>query len=261
MLLCCSPLLRGFLQNAHTRQALLSLLLLPILLWAGRLARPARWGTVLATLGAATVHTSFAGTLPLALLPRALVAAPSDRDAICSLFGRRWLWLLVLLPVALISATSAPVMLIKLVRYAGTEAYSNRYPLAPAVQQLLLAMGLGVLLTCWCRRLGPRQLMACGPTRVLLLFAGIYGVLQLSIACAWYPQITSRFADPVGLFLLVSWLAWLRHHGCLWAVLPALLVTLNGWLVDRLLGSGLLDCGRNDEFLCVPDRWPWQVRY
>ena len=71
----------------------------------------------------------------------------------------------------------------------------------------------------------------------------------------------SRFADPIALFLLVSWLAWIAHNNCGWAVLPALLVTLDGWLIDRILASHALPCGRNDEFLCVPDRWPWQVRY
>ena len=44
-------------------------------------------------------------------------------------------------------------------------------------------------------------------------------------------------------------------------MLPALLVTLQYWLTDRLLASHALPCGRNDEFLCVPDRWPWQLRY
>ena len=42
LLICCSPLLRGFMQNSHSRQALSTLLLLPLLLWAGRLARVPR---------------------------------------------------------------------------------------------------------------------------------------------------------------------------------------------------------------------------
>jgi len=129
------------------------------------------------------------------------------------------------------------------------------------VQHVQLAMALGVLLGGWQRRLSPQALLACGYTRVLLLFALLFALVQLSILQSWVPQITSRFVDAVGLFLLISWLAWLRHHRCLWAVLPALVVTLQSWLVDRLIASHTLPCGRNDEFLCVPDRWPWRLRY
>jgi hypothetical protein len=129
------------------------------------------------------------------------------------------------------------------------------------VQHLQLAMGLGMLIGIWRRRLRPLALLHCPHSRVLLLVAAQFSLVQLSIAQAWLPQITSRFADALGLFLLLSWLAWLRHHHCLWAVLPALLVTLDSWLIDRLLASHALACGRNDEFLCVPDRWPWQLKY
>jgi hypothetical protein len=85
--------------------------------------------------------------------------------------------------------------------------------------------------------------------------------VQASVAAGWQAQITSRFADVIGLFLLVIWLGWLAWYRCLWAMLPALAVTFEAWIVERLLGSLALSCGRNDDFLCVPDRWPWQVRY
>jgi len=94
-----------------------------------------------------------------------------------------------------------------------------------------------------------------------MLFALLYALLQQSIAAGWLAQISIRFADPVGLFLLISWLGWLVHYRCLWAVVPALLLTLQVWLVERLIASNALACGRNDEFLCVPDRWPWLLRY
>jgi hypothetical protein len=38
-------------------------------------------------------------------------------------------------------------------------------------------------------------------------------------------------------------------------------VTFQYWLEGRILASGELGCGSNDEFLCIPDRWPWQVHY
>lgn len=267
LLICCSPLLRNFLQNGVSRQALLALLLVPALLWAGRLARLSRWGTVVSTLGAATVHTTFAGTLLLALLPRVLSGGASLTALLRG--GRLWrapprrrlLWLLALLLLLALAAFLTPTMLRKLAIYAQAMSYASSYAISQPVKHLQLAMALGVLLGAWQHRLHPLALLRCRHSRVLLLFSVLFGLVQLSIALAWYPQITCRFADPIGLFLLLSWLAWLRRYDCLWAALPALLVTLQHWLVERLLASYSLSCGSNDEFLCVPDRWPWQLRY
>lgn len=85
--------------------------------------------------------------------------------------------------------------------------------------------------------------------------------MQISIREEWFPQATSRLADNVGFFLMISFLAWLHHHRAYGWVVPGLIVTLIYWLDDRILASAQLQCGRNDEFLCVPDRWPWQMRY
>jgi hypothetical protein len=211
---------------------------------------------------AATVHSAFLGTLALVLLPRSLITQPQPiRRALPGWLRSRRRALLAVAGLLLVIAVAAPLIQAKLVVYLFNVQYFNSYPLAPAVQHLQLAMALGVVLTCWTRRLGPLALLHCSRTRVLLLFALLYGVLQQLLAAEWLPQIAIRFADPVGLFLLISWLAWLQHHRCLWAVLPALLVTLQSWMVERLFASHTLPCGRNDEFLCVPDRWPWQLRY
>lgn len=261
LLICCSPLLRYFLQNGVSRQGLLTLLLVPTLLWAARLARLPGWAVMSSGFAAATVHSAFLSTLLLVLVPRALVSPIRLPDQALT---RRLRGPLLLLPVAalmLIAGVAAPLFLRKLTIYVWQVSYVNSYAVAPAVQHLQSAMLLGVLLTCWCRRLGPRSLLACPRSRVLVFFAVLYALLQVSISGGWLAQIAIRFADPVGLFLLLSWLAWLRRHRCLWALLPALLVTLQYWLVDRLLASHALACGSNDEFLCVPDRWPWQLRY
>jgi hypothetical protein len=261
LLLCSSPMLRYFLQNGVSRQALLTLLLVPLLLRAADLARPPTWLVTASSLLAATVHSAFLGTLALVVLPRPLITPLQSvrRALLGALRGRRLL--LVALGVLLVAVVAAPLIQAKLAVYLFSVQYFNSFPLAPAVQHLQLAMALGVMLTCWTRRLRPLALLRCSRTRVLLLFALLYGLLQQLIAAEWLPQIAIRFADPVGLFLLISWLAWLQHHRCLWAVLPALLVTLQSWMVDRLIASHTLPCGRNDEFLCVPDRWPWQLRY
>jgi hypothetical protein len=117
------------------------------------------------------------------------------------------------------------------------------------------------VLGCLQARLRPLQLLRCRLTQLLLLFGLLYLGIQASINMLWLPQITCRLADGVAFFLLILYLAWLHYYRVYWCVLPALYVTLQYWLEGRVLLSGSLDCGRNDEFLCIPDRWPWQVRY
>lgn len=262
LLICSSPILRYFLQNGVSRQALLTLLLVPLLLRAAQLARPPAWLVTASTLVAATVHSAFLATLTLALLPRLLITPiQSIREPARRLLRRPRVLVVVAALVLVVGAVALPLIGRKLSVYLWTVGYFNSHPLAPAAHHVQLAMLLGVVLTCLARRLRPLALLHCHRTRVLLLFALLHGLLQVLIASEWLPQIAIRFADPVGLFLLISWLAWLQHYRCVWAVLPALLVTLDAWLVDRLFASHALPCERNHEFLCVPDRWPWQLRY
>ncbi len=254
LLVVCSPLLRNFLQNGVSRQALLTLLLLPLLLWASRLARIGRWSLGLATGLAATVHTSFPLTLALALAPRLVTAR--------SLLRLRWQLLLpAAAALALLVLLAAPQALEKLRIYSSLENYFPSYALRPEVIRLQLAMALGVVLVCWQRRLSWGQLLACDRSRSLAVFALLFGLLQQSVHWQLLAPIASRLVDPVGLYLLILWLGWLQRRRCFWAVVPALVVTVHYWVGVRLLGSFSLDCGSNDEFLCIPDRWPWQVRY
>jgi len=254
LLVVCSPLLRNFLQNGVSRQALMTLLLLPLLLWAARLAELGRWTLAGATGLAATVHTSFPLTLALALVPRLLTVR--------SVLRLHWR---VLLPAAaalvVLVALAAPHALDKLRIYSSQESYYPTYALRLEVIRLQQAMALGVLLACWRRRLGWRQFLACDRSRSLASFALLLWLLQQSLHSHLMAPITSRLVDPVGFYLLILWLGWLQRQRCLWAAVPALVVTVHYWLVLRLLGSLPLICGINDEFLCIPDRWPWQVRY
>jgi hypothetical protein len=284
LLICCSPLLRGFMQNSHTRQALSTLLLLPVLLWAGRLARVPRLTLVVLPLWGLTCHTSALFTLLLALLPRLpgmgawpggsgrrLLRAPAPWAAwvqkqwraaprgllalamggliLVGVLAGHWAWELV------------AMVRTKLDSYWSQQGYANSYPLAAAVGRLQLAMAIGVILGCQQRRVGLARFLACDRGRQLVLYSLVYGLVEAGLALGLLPQITSRLADPAGFFLLIVWLAWLERYRCLWAALPALLVTLDYWLVERLAGSQALLCGSNDTFLCIPDRWPWQVRY
>ena len=230
LLICCSPLLRGFMQNSHSRQALSTLLLLPVLLWAGRLARVPRLTLVVLPLWGLTCHTSALFTLLLALLPRLpgmgawpggsgrrLLRAPAPWAAwvqkqwraaprgllalamggliLVGVLAGHWAWELV------------AMVRTKLDSYWSQQGYANSYPLAAAVGRLQLAMAIGVILSCQQRRVGLARFLACDRGRQLLLYSLVYG------------------------------------------------------LVERLAGSQALHCGSNDTFLCVPDRWPWQVRY
>ena len=274
LLITASPMLRGFLQNAHTRQALASLLLLPLFLQTARLlSLPRRWLGLGAVLSALT-HNTFVLNLPLSLSPLLLrlpelaarlrgpgtaAADPTTPTPALPWLRRAAPWLLLLAALGLFLLV-APEALNRFLDYAQDDYY-NRYPVRRVVGRLQRALFFGLLLGCLQRRLTPLALLRCPITVLLLGFGLLYVGVQQSIAHLWLPQITSRLADGVGFLLLILYLAWLRRHRCLWCVLPALYVTLQYWLEGRLLPSGSLLCGRNDEFLCIPDRWPWQVRY
>ncbi|MEY4354017.1 MAG: hypothetical protein RLZZ609_2258 [Cyanobacteriota bacterium] len=271
LLMVFSPFLYNFLQSGVSRQALVTLLLVPLLLWAGQLAPVGRGVMALLTLWAATVHGGFVLTALLALVPRGLVslgrADPSPVAASPSLGSagrgsrRPLLLALVLLGLAGLLALVAPMLWSKLHHYTMKESFFNSYALSPQVVRLQLALGLGTGMVCWVRRLGWRQLLACRYTRQLAFFGVLFALIQQCLRQDWLPSFTSRFADPVGLFLLIVYLAWLERYRSRWAVLPALAVTLDFWLLERLPDALTLRCGQDDAFLCVPDRWPWQVRW
>jgi hypothetical protein len=230
------------------------------MLWASRLVRlpwPVIGG---ATAWSALSHTTFPVNLLFALLP---LLVSRDRLAQAGpVAGRRWPWLLLPLALGLaLLALVAPVALDKLHTYTHQMGFFSHYAVRREVLLLEGAMALAVLLACQRRRLGPGQLLACRRSRVLGLFAVLYGTLQASVEWEWWPQITFRLADVAGLFLLISVLAWLRHYRCELLLLPALALTLFYWLEGRILASGDFSCGRDDEFLCIPDRWPGEVSY
>lgn len=267
LLFVLSPFLHNFLQNGVSRQALMTLLLVPLLLWAGQLAPVGRGVMVLCTLWAATVHGGFGATALLALLPRGLVGigriSPRPVVGVSAGLrpGRHWVLAALLLVLAGLLALMAPMVWTKLHHYTQKESFFNSYALAPQVVRLQLALGLGMAMVCWIRRLGWRQLLACPHTRQLAFFGVLFLFIQQCLRQDWVPAFTSRFADPIGLFLLIVYLAWLDRYRSRWAVLPALAVTLDFWLLERLPDALTLHCGQDDAFLCLPDRWPWQVRW
>jgi hypothetical protein len=265
LLLLFSPFLHNFLQNGVSRQALLTLLLVPLLLWAGQLALVGRPLTAVLTLWAAAVHGSFLPTALLALLPRGLLLIGSSSTSAAAapvLRPRQWLWVVpLLLLLAGLLSLAGPTVWFKLHHYTQKETFFNSYALSPVVQRLQLALSLGVAMVCWFRRLGWRKLLGCPQTLLLAIFGLLFLLVQQCLLQGWVPAFASRFADPVGLFLLITFLAWLERYRARWAVLPALAVTLDFWVLDRLLDSLTLRCGQDDSFLCLPDRWPWEVSW
>ncbi|MEB3316932.1 MAG: hypothetical protein VKO39_02140 [Cyanobacteriota bacterium] len=256
LLLTCSPLLRSFMQNGITRQALSTLLLVPLFLRLSGLQPVRKPLVLLGVVGAALSHTTFPFSLGLASSP--LLVGPGASRLLAAL-RRRWLWLL--LPAVLVVVVVVPVTLRKLTIYATEGHFFSSYSLLPEVRRLQLAMALGMAAACWQRRLGPGRLLGCPLTRLLLLFAGAYGLLQLAVEKEWLASIAFRLSDGVGLFLLILFLAWMVRYNSLPWLWLALLVTLQSWFFTRILPSGEVACGRDDSFLCIPDRWPWQVRY
>jgi len=214
LLICCSPLLRGFLQTAHTRQALATLLLLPLLLQAAGLVRlPGRW-VGFSVLVSALSHNTFVWNLPLSLVPalppliaglpaRLAERPPGSRSSPWwEALRRRWPWLLMGIAVATLFALVTPIALDRFQDYSQ-DAYFSGYPLRRIIGRLQRALFLGLVLACIQQRLDPRRLITCPLTQSLLLFGGLYAGIQLSVAHLWIPQITSRLADGVAFYLLI----------------------------------------------------------
>ena len=267
LVLTCSPMLRGFMQNAHSRQALAVLLLLPLLLQGARLVQLDRRWVGLGILLSAISHNTFVLNLPISLLPwlQRLPEVVSDLRQRRALFRRsdlrrRWPLVVALLILLALFLMAAPIAWDRLQDYSREE-YFNQYPLSRRVGRLQWAMAVGLLLACLQRRLDPRLLLLCPLTQLLAGFGLIYIGIQQSIVYLWLPQVTCRFADGVAVFLLIIYLSWLNRYRAYWCLLPVMYMTFQYWLEGRLLTSGSLECGLDDNFLCLPDRWPWQVRY
>jgi hypothetical protein len=257
LLITCSPMLRSFLQNGISRQALAVLLLLPLFLRLANLLPVQRWLVAVGVLLSAGCHTTFPFSLAMASSPRLTSGRPMLPQWIRT---SRWGWLILVLLMAALAGL-IPITVQKFATYAAEASFFSHYPVLREVYLLQSAMLLGVLGTCWQRRLSLPHLFGCPLSRLLSLFAVSYIILQVAVEREWLASIAFRLSDGVGFFLLILFLAWLRHYKAAHWLWPALVVTLLYWLVVRVLPSGAINCGQNDEFLCIPDRWPWQVRY
>lgn len=264
-----SPLLRNFLQSGVTRQALVALLLLPLMLWCAGGPRLTALRTMALTILAALCHSSYLLSLGVALSPL-LVRGPNWLQQLQPWLSQLWrtqsrhaLWVAGAgaVGVGAWMIGNAEGLLARLNSYLWEQEYYPLFLLRPEVDQLLLFLAMVIIAVCYLKRIG---LSACFQSASFLsmsLFFVVLIVLRFSIQYAWMPQLTSRFQDAVGLYLLVLFIVWICSLGVQRATVVPIALTLQYWFFDRLVFSGLLDCGRNDEFFCVPDRLPWHVIY
>lgn len=252
LLLVSSPMLRGFFQNAHSRQALATLLAMPLLLWSLKVIRWRPW----LILGAACLSLG----VHLTALPTLLLAAsPALLQCVRRVRGARSYALFIGCVVVVVGLLCFSLLATKLQGYAGFGFFSS-YPIKPAVVRNELLM-IGSIAAIWIRqRLTWREFLAQREGLALGLYGLCYAGIQASLIWRWWPQVTFRLGDTVGVFLLISLLAWLRRRQALVMVVPLLLLNLLVW-VDRAAWPQGLACGLDDDFLCVPDRWPWSIDY
>lgn len=279
LLLVCSPLLRSFLQNGISRQALAVLLLAPLLLAALGLLRRGRLWIALSTGLAALTHTTFPLSLVAALAPGlgGLTlggrASGEGQGGPEGGFRRRVrahpltlglalaLGLGGLLLAAVLLAQVLPQAWLKLQLYSQRETFYSRYPILPEVLRLQASLLLSVSLVLLRRGLSPLVLLRDRLGRSLLGYGALLVGLQVSVRTGWMAPISFRLADLVGFFLLLAFLAWLARQRAGWAVLPPLAVSLHSWWWQRLWSPVPLECGLDDDFLCIPDRLPWLIHY
>lgn len=254
LLVLWSALLRNFLQNGVTRQALATVLITPLLLRMAGWCRPGwRW-IAAAIAGSALAHNSFPITVALALVPLL------SRPGLIQRTGLRPIALasLLVLGSAGLVLTQQAVME-KLVNYLFEATYYNTYGLRNEVFGLELAALGSVVLTIWRARLTPAAMAADHDARTLFAYSLLLGLVQLSMATGLLAPILSRCLDPVGLFWMLALIVWTARCGCAWSLIPVLAVVGESFLDDRILT--MEDCIGGDQFMCLPDRWPWQIRY
>lgn len=253
LLIVTSPLLRGFFQNAHSRQAMATLLAMPLFLWAISWMRWRPWLMLGSSALALSVHLTALPTLLLAALP-ALASCSG-----WSLTRRRWLSAaLALITVLVVWGLWGPIAM-KLSAY-GSSGFFSSYPIKTEVLRCQFVLMASVVFIWVRQRLTWASFWSQREGKALALFLLLYGLIQASVVWRFWPHITFRFGDPVGIFLLLSYLAWLQRRQALRMVLPYLLLSLLTW-ADRVFWPEGLNCGFDDDFLCLPDRWPWLIRY
>lgn len=263
-----SPLLRNFLQSGVTRQALAAILLMPLMLWCAGGPRLSVLRTVAFTTFSALCHSSYLLSLVVAISPLVVTGQIWLQRVgfwLKKLRHQSWQAFLIgamsILALAVWIVLNADGYLAKLDSYLWEQDYYPSFLLRIEANKFLFALVVSVLIVCFLKRIGFRQCVKSPVFLSMVLFLAILIFFRFSIENQWLPQLTSRFQDAVGLYLLMLFLVWVSNIGVRYITILPIAVTTQYWLFGRLAISGVLPCGRNDEFLCTPDRLPWDVVY
>ena len=254
LLLLTSPFLRGFLQNAQTRQAWTVLLIVPLYLSISGFLKLRILPVIASTALALFSHLT---ALPMLFLASAS-ASSQQFDFLHKLPRSAKIGLFILL-VALLAAF-APSIHLKLLAYVNDIYFFSSYSIYRSVLISEFLLLLAVAITCKKRKISWHVFTECHASKVLLLYSVMFIVAQFGVKFEVYPQIASRFADPLGLFLLLSVLRWFQLYSSKQMLIPLLFFSLMIW-GKQLIDPNGLNCGFDDDFLCLPDRWPWQIVY
>ena len=254
LLVLWSPLLRNFLQNGVTRQALATLLIIPVVLHTAGWYR-FHWGWVGACIaGSALGHNSLPLTLLLALVPLATRPGVMEKTEMPHLLKAGGLLL-----GSMVLSLSQPAVLEKLNHYVLDSSYFHTYGLRNEVFGLQVAALAAIVLTIWRAGLTPQMMGRDHDARTLFAYSLLLGIVQVSMATGVLAPVLSRCLDPIGLFWLFSLMVWVSRHGCTWSLLPACLIVGESFIDDRILA--IENCITGDQFLCIPDRLPWQIHW
>ena len=140
-------------------------------------------------------------------------------------------------------------MIAKLQGYAGFGFFST-YLIKPQVVRNELWI-VGSIVLVWLRqRFSLQEFWRQREGLTLIIYLLFFVGLQGSLIWPWFPQITFRFGDTVGCFLLISFIAWLHRRNALIFLLPLLALNLVVW-TDRVLWPKALIAGGMTTFWCA----------
>ncbi|WP_155728148.1 hypothetical protein [Prochlorococcus marinus] len=254
LLLLTSPFLRGFLQNAHTRQAWALLLVVPLFLRVSGFLEI----RILPVFSSAALAL-FSHLTALPMLALAVMPGIWQGTAFFVRLPRFVKTGVFALLVAAFSILAQPI-LHKLLDYASQMNFFSAYSIRRTVLVSQVLLLVPFCFTCQRRQLTWTALKDCRVSRAVLLFSILFCFVQLGVRFEIYPQIAFRFADPIGLFLLLSAFRWFQLYDSQRMLIPLLVFSLLSWS-KQLVDPVGLDCRLDDTFLCIPDRWPWQISY
>ena len=254
LLLLTSPLLRGFLQNAHTRQAWALLLVVPLFLNVSGFLKLRIFPVIIPATLALFSHLTALPMLVLGLAP----ASWQRLDSLIKLPRVVTIGALILAASSL-AIFSQPIY-IKLLEYINGMNFFSSYSIHRPVLISEFLLLMAVLLTCKKKQIAWSAFRQCNVSKALLFYSLVFIVIQLGVKFEVYPQVVFRFSDPIGLFLLLSAFHWFQIHNSKQMLIPLLAFSLLIW-GKQLIDPNGLNCGLDDDFLCIPDRWPWQIVY